>query len=390
MEVKMINNRPVKIWTDNVEESAMRQIENLTTLPFLFHHLAIMPDVHAGMGMPIGGVLASKDAVIPNAVGVDIGCGMCAVKTNWKVSEIPIRVIRKEIMRGIRERIPLGRDHHKEAQDDKYLPEGHDIDKLEVVKRRQHSIRYEVGTLGGGNHFIELQKDEDDTMWIMIHSGSRNLGKQVGDYYNKIAAALNARWHSVVSPDIRLPFLARESKEFGMYWNEMKYCIDFALCNRRLMMERIEEVIADSLKGIEFEPMINIAHNYAAMEHHFGRDVIVHRKGATLAREGVVGIIPGSQGTASYIVEGLGNPASFCSCSHGAGRVMSRIMAIKTLDMEQEVAQIEAKGIVHAIRSQEDMQEASGAYKDIEEVIANELDLIQVKTRLLPVAVIKG
>ena len=390
MKVTMINNCPVNIWTDNVEETAMRQIENLTTLPFLFHHLAIMPDVHAGMGMPIGGVLACKDAVIPNAVGVDIGCGMCAVKTNWKVSEIPIRVIRKEIMRGIRERIPLGRDHHKEAQDDKYLPEDHDIDKLEVVKRRQHSIRYEVGTLGGGNHFIELQKDEDDTMWIMIHSGSRNLGKQVGDYYNKIAAALNARWHSVVSPDIRLPFLARESKEFGMYWNEMKYCIDFALCNRRLMMERIEEVIADSLKGIEFEPMINIAHNYAAMEHHFGRDVIVHRKGATLAREGVVGIIPGSQGTASYIVEGLGNPASFCSCSHGAGRVMSRIMAIKTLDMEQEVAQLEAKGIVHAIRSQEDMQEASGAYKDIEEVIANELDLIQVKTRLLPVAVIKG
>ena len=390
MEVRMINNCPVKIWTDNVEESALRQIENLTTLPFLFHHLAIMPDVHAGMGMPIGGVLACKDAVIPNAVGVDIGCGMCAVKTNWKVSEIPTNVIRKEIMRGIRQRIPLGMDHHKNPQDERYLPEGHDIDKLEVVRRRQNSVRHEVGTLGGGNHFIELQKDEDDTLWIMIHSGSRNLGKQVGDYYNKIAATLNARWHSAVSPDIRLPFLARESKEFGMYWDEMKYCVDFALCNRKLMMERIEEVIADSLKGIEFEPMINIAHNYAAMEHHFGQNVIVHRKGATLAREGVVGIIPGSQGTASYIVEGLGNPDSFCSCSHGAGRVMSRSMAIKTLDMQQEVSQLEAKGIVHAIRSQADMQEASGAYKDIEEVIANELDLVKVKTRLLPVAVIKG
>ena len=390
MEVRMINNCPVKIWTDNVEESALRQIENLTTLPFLFHHLAIMPDVHAGMGMPIGGVLACKDAVIPNAVGVDIGCGMCAVKTNWKVSEIPTNVIRKEIMRGIRQRIPLGMDHHKNPQDERYLPEGHDIDKLEVVRRRQNSVRHEVGTLGGGNHFIELQKDEDDTLWIMIHSGSRNLGKQVGDYYNKIAATLNARWHSAVSPDIRLPFLARESKEFGMYWDEMKYCVDFALCNRKLMMERIEEVIADSLEGIEFEPMINIAHNYAAMEHHFGQNVIVHRKGATLAREGVVGIIPGSQGTASYIVEGLGNPDSFCSCSHGAGRVMSRSMAIKTLDMQQEVSQLEAKGIVHAIRSQADMQEASGAYKDIEEVIANELDLVKVKTRLLPVAVIKG
>ena len=390
MEVKIINNRPVKIWTDNVEETAMRQIENLTTLPFLFHHLAIMPDVHAGMGMPIGGVLACEDAVIPNAVGVDIGCGMCAVKTNWKVSDIPTEVLRKGIMRGIRKRIPLGMDHHKEAQDEKFLPEGYDIDKLEIVKRRQHSIRHEVGTLGGGNHFIELQKDEDGILWIMIHSGSRNLGKQVGDYYNNIAATLNERWHSVVSPEICLPFLARNAKEFGMYWNEMKYCIDFAFCNRRLMMERIEEVLADSLKGIEFEPMINIAHNYAAMENHFGHNVIVHRKGATLAREGVTGIIPGSQGTASYIVEGLGNPESFCSCSHGAGRVMSRKMAIKTLDMRQEVEQLEAKGIVHAIRSQDDMQEASGAYKDIEEVIANQADLVKVKTRLLPVAVIKG
>jgi tRNA-splicing ligase RtcB len=390
MEVKMINNRPVKIWTDTVEESALRQIENLTTLPFLFHHLAIMPDVHAGMGMPIGGVLACKDVVIPNAVGVDIGCGMCAVKTNWKVTDIPTEVLRKQIMRGIRKRIPLGMDHHKEAQDEKYLPSGYDIDKLEVVKRRENSIRHEVGTLGGGNHFIELQKDEEDTLWIMIHSGSRNLGKQVGDFYNKIAAALNERWYSVVSPDIRLPFLARESKEFGNYWNEMKYCIDFALCNRRLMMERIEEVLADVLNGIEFEPMINIAHNYAAMENHFGQNVIVHRKGATLAREGVIGIIPGSQGTASYIVEGLGNHESFCSCSHGAGRLMSRAMAIKSLDMQQEVSQLEAKGIVHAIRSQDDMQEASGAYKDIEEVIANESDLVKVRTKLLPVAVIKG
>ena len=390
MEVKMINNRPVKIWTDNVEESAMSQIENLTTLPFLVHHLAIMPDVHAGMGMPIGGVLACKDAVIPNAVGVDIGCGMCAVKTNWKVSDIPMEVLRKEIMRGIRKRIPLGKDHHKQPQDAKYLPEGHDIDATEIVKRRQNAILREVGTLGGGNHFIELQKDEEDTLWVMIHSGSRNLGKLVGDHYNKIATTLNTRWHSVVRPEIGLPFLARETKEFGMYWNEMKYCIDFAFCNRKLMMERIEEVLADALKNVEFEPMINIAHNYAAYENHFGENVIVHRKGATLAREGVTGIIPGSQGTASYIVEGLGNPDSFCSCSHGAGRTLSRKKAIETLDMAQELAQLEAKGIIHAIRCQSDMQEASGAYKDIEEVIANETDLVRVKTRLLPVAVIKG
>ena len=390
MEVKMINDRPVKIWTDNVEESAMRQIENLTTLPFLFHHLAIMPDVHAGMGMPIGGVLACNDAVIPNAVGVDIGCGMCAVKTSWKLENITPEVLRKKIMRGIRKRIPLGMDHHKEPQDEAYLPTGHDIDKTVIVKQRHISITKEVGTLGGGNHFIELQKDEEGTLWIMIHSGSRNLGARVGEHYNKIARDLNEKWHSVVKPELRLSFLPRGTKEFEMYWNEMRFCIDFAFCNRRLMMQRIEEVIADALPGIEFEPMINIAHNYAAFEHHYGEDVIVHRKGATLAREGIVGIIPGSQGTASYIVEGLGNPESFCSCSHGAGRVMSRTAAIKTLDMAAEVAQLEAKGIVHAIRCQDDMQEASGAYKDIETVIKNELDLVKIKTRLLPIAVIKG
>ena len=390
MEVKIINNRPVKIWTDFVEDSAMCQIENLTTLPFLFHHLAIMPDVHTGMGMPIGGVLACKDAVIPNAVGVDIGCGMCAVKTNWKASDIPTEVLRKEIMKGIRNRIPLGKEHHVQPQEECHLPTGHDIEKLKIVNGRYKSILHEVGTLGGGNHFIELQKDEDDNLWIMIHSGSRNLGKRVGDYYNKMAQMLNERWHSVVPPKIRLPFFPRGTKEFGDYWDEMKYCVDFALCNRKLMMHRIEEVLSDALKGIEFEPMINIAHNYAAIEHHFGQDVIVHRKGATLAREGIVGIIPGSQGTASYIVEGLGNPDSFCSCSHGAGRVLSRTAAINTLDMDEEVKQLEEKGIVHAIRCQNDMQEATGAYKDIESVIANQLDLVKIKTRLLPIAVIKG
>ena len=159
MNVKIINDRPVKIWTDDVEESAMQQIENLCTLPFLFHHLAIMPDVHAGMGMPIGGVLACVDAVIPNAVGVDIGCGMCAVKTNWRVENISADVLRKQIMRGIRERIPLGMDHHKERQDESYLPQGHDIDKLTVVKAQYISAQRQVGTLGGGNHFIELQRD---------------------------------------------------------------------------------------------------------------------------------------------------------------------------------------------------------------------------------------
>lgn len=391
MKIEVINNRPVMIWTDEVEASAMQQIANLTTLPFLFHHLAMMPDVHTGKGMPIGGVLACVDAVVPNAVGVDIGCGMCAVKTNIKVSSISTEVMRKKVMRGIRRRIPLGKDHHKQPQDAALLPQGHDIDSMTIVRQRQESILKEVGTLGGGNHFIELQRDEEDNLWIMIHSGSRNLGARVGAYYNQLAEQLNARWHSVVDPNIHMAFLPKGEKDFTRYWNEMRYCIDFAFCNRQLMMHRIEEVLADTFGAdVRFEPMINIAHNYAAFEHHFGREVIVHRKGATLATEGTVGIIPGSQGTASYIVEGLGNEFSFNSCSHGAGRKMSRTEAEQTLNMADEVERLEARGIIHAIRSQNDMQEASGAYKDIEEVINNELDLVKIRTRLLPVAVIKG
>ena len=390
MKEFMIQEKPVKMWANVCDAKAWREITNLCTLPFLFHHLALMPDVHGGIGMPIGAVLATKGVVIPNAVGVDIGCGMCAVKSNLRTEELSAEILRKGIMRPIRKRIPLGMEHHKVAQDESLMPQGHDIDSMTVVKRQYVAATKQIGTLGGGNHFIEIQKDEDGFIWVMLHSGSRNLGKQVCDYYNDIAKRLNERWFSSVNPEMNLSFLPLRSQEFNQYWAEMEYCVAFALANRSLMMQRIMEVFEEVFPNVIFEPMINIAHNYAAFEHHFGQDVIVHRKGATLAREGVIGIIPGSQGTASYIVEGLGNPDSFCSCSHGAGRVLSRKMAIKTLDLQQEVAQLEAKGIVHAIRSQEDMQEASGAYKDIEEVIANERDLVKVKTKLLPVAVIKG
>lgn len=385
-----INNRPVKIWTNEVEETAMEQITNLASLPFLFHHLAIMPDVHAGMGMPIGGVLATVDAVIPNAVGVDIGCGMCAVKSNWKVADIDKDVLRNTIMSGIREAIPVGFAHHDKAQDEQFMPSGYDISSMTVVSEEYESAKTQIGTLGGGNHFIELQRDEDGYLWVMIHSGSRNLGKKVCDFYDKKAIALNELWHSEVKSNLRLAFLPKGTPEYEAYWREMNYCVDFALCNRRLMMERIKDVIAGALPGIEFEPMINIAHNYAAIEHHFGSDVIVHRKGATLAREGVTGIIPGSQGTASYIVEGLGNPESFCSCSHGSGRVMSRTKAVQTLSLEDEIKRLDDQGIVHAIRTEKDLEEAAGAYKDIETVINNELDLVKIKTRLQPVAVVKG
>ncbi|MCQ2275236.1 MAG: RtcB family protein [Bacteroidales bacterium] len=390
MRVKVINKKPVKIWTERVEASAMKQIENLTKLPFLYHHLAIMPDVHAGMGMPIGGVLACVDSVIPNAVGVDIGCGMCAVKTNWKASQLSRDIIIKKIMPKIYERIPVGAAHHKQAQDINLLPQDHEIERMEVVARRYAAIRHEIGTLGGGNHFIELQRDEEDNLWIMIHSGSRNLGKQVGEHYNKLASTLNHRWHADFANEINLPFLPVGSNEFNNYWREMQFCIDFALCNRKLMMDRIEDILADTLKGIEFEPMINIAHNYAAWENHFKKNVIVHRKGATLARKGTIGIIPGSQGTASYIVEGLGNPDSFFSCSHGAGRRMSRRDAIRKLDLAAEQRRLDNLGVVHSMTNQNKLDEAASAYKNIDTVLRNEMDLVQIVTKLMPLAVVKG
>ena len=388
-EIEM-NGTPIKIWARSVDPHAYKEIYNLSMLPFVYHHLAFMPDVHGGVGMPIGGVLAAKDVVIPNAVGVDIGCGMCAVKTSLKVADIPERTLRKGIMSGIRKRIPLGMAHHKTAQDESLMPQGHDVDALAVVSRQYASATKQIGTLGGGNHFIELQRDGEDNLWVMLHSGSRNLGKQVGDHYNQLAKNLNAAWYSAVDPDIHLNFLPRKSKEFKDYWAEMDYCVDFAFCNRKLMMDRILEVIKDCCPEAEFGQMINIAHNYAAWENHFGENVIVHRKGAVRAGEGDVGIIPGSQGTKSYIVEGLGNADSFMSSSHGAGRLMSRTEAVNTLDLAAEVARLESRGIIHAIRGRNDLEEAAGAYKDIGEVLSNESDLVKVVTELSPVAVIKG
>jgi tRNA-splicing ligase RtcB len=281
-------------------------------------------------------------------------------------------------------------DHHEEMQDEKYLPTGFDLEKLPVVVTNYKSIHHQVGTLGGGNHFIELQRDDEGRLWIMIHSGSRNLGKQVGDFYNKKAKWLNELYYSKVESELMLPFLPLKTHEFNDYWGEMNYCIAFAKCNRQLMMERIKEVIVDALPLAEFEPTIDIAHNYAAFENHFGTNCIVHRKGAVRARVGEIGIIPGSQGTSSYIVEGLGNADSFMSSSHGAGRVMSRTQAIKTLNLEDEIKKMESKGIVHSIRSQRDLDEAASAYKDIDQVIALETDLVKVITKLEPLAVIKG
>jgi tRNA-splicing ligase RtcB len=380
---------PIKLWLDEVDDQTLYQAKNLANLPFAFKHIALMPDAHSGYGMPIGGVMAADKVIVPNAVGVDIGCGMCAVKTNLRINP-DIRKRLKDIVGDIRERVPVGFKHHKRAQDENLMPEGYEIDNLEVVSSEYESALRQLGTLGGGNHFIEIQKDKEDYIWIMIHSGSRNLGKKVADHYNKLAKKLNKRWNSPVPPKADLAYLPFTTTEAHMYYYEMNYCVDFALANRKLMLTRVQEVFRHYFPNIIFGEIINIAHNYAAWEKHFGKKVVVHRKGATSAHKGELGIIPGSQGTSSFIVEGLGNPESFASCSHGAGRIMGRNEAVRNLSLEYEIDKLDKKGILHSIRSRRDLDEAPSAYKNIVQVMLDQEDLVEIKVKLSPLAVIKG
>lgn len=381
----------VKIWVDEIEDSAMEQIKNLSNLPFGFHHLAIMPDNHAGFGCPIGTVFASKDVIVPAIVGVDIGCGMCAVKTS--LTKIDTETLKK-IMGEIRKVVPVGFNHHKTSQDIQLMP---DLKKdLPVVIDQYINTLAQIGTLGGGNHFIEIQKGNDGYIWIMIHSGSRNLGLKIADYYNNLAIELNEKWYSQVPKIWDLAFLPIDSEEGQAYIREMNYAVDFALANRKLIMDRIIKIFGNIIGEFNYstefftDGIINIAHNYASLENHFGKNVWVHRKGATLAREGMIGIIPGSQGTKSYIVKGKGNKDSFESCSHGAGRKMSRTQAQKELSLEEEKKKLDEQGIIHGIRNVKDLDEASGAYKDIDVVMENQKDLVDILVELQPLAVIKG
>lgn len=378
---------PAKLWLNEVEDKCMEQIVSLASLPFAFRHIAIMPDAHAGKGMPIGGVLATRGVVVPNAVGVDIGCGMCAVKTNLKAEEFSRKDL-TDIMSRIRATVPLGFDHQAEAVDASWLPDA-DMDALPFLRSKREACLHEIGTLGGGNHFIEIQKDvTGDDVWLMIHSGSRHVGLSVATHYDKLAQYWNAKWYSESLPG--LAFLPIETQPGKDYMREMDFCVQLAFANRKAIMQRVCEAVEAVKPAASFEPMLNIAHNYAAWEEHFGESVIVHRKGATRARAGETGIIPGSMGTKSYIVEGLGNPESFMSCSHGAGRRLSRTRAIHTLSLADEVRRMEERGIVHPLRSKQGLDEAPGAYKDIDVVLELEKDLVKPLVELLPMACIKG
>jgi tRNA-splicing ligase RtcB len=388
---------PIKSWCTNIEAGARAQAVNVANHPAIFHHFALMPDCHQGYGMPIGGVAALQDAISPNMVGVDIGCGMIAVQT-----DIPVKYLLKQVIRDILEQIkrtvPVGFNRHKKIQTwDGFKagpPKWMDTKKWDTAKKS-------LGTLGGGNHFIEIQVDESDCVWLMLHSGSRNLGKTIADFHNRIAIKLNKKMNiSAASKD--LAFLPSDSNEGKAYQKDMNFALAYALENRKRMMLRFKQIFAETLKKfyqieVNFMQEINIHHNFAALEKHFGKQVWVHRKGATSAFKNEMGIIPGSMGTPSYIVKGLGNPESFMSCSHGAGRIMGRGQASKTLSKEQCDKAME--GILfdswHKISSGKkrglfDLGEAPGAYKNIDSVIEAQLDLVKPVVKLKPLGVVKG
>jgi len=389
---------PVKSWCKDIEEGAMAQAADLARHPVVFRHVALMPDCHQGYGMPIGGVIACEDAVIPNAVGVDIGCGMGAVRT-----DVPVENANKENLRGIitkiKETVPCGEGKaHKKAQGwegfekdiDAYNDRGWFTEHVRDLAGRN------LGTLGVGNHFIEIQAGDDNHVWLMIHSGSRHLGNVVARFYNSLALELNTKWHSDI-PNKDLAFFPAESAEGKDYIHDMNFALEYARENRRRIMDRFISAFSSVFNKAGFEDPVNIHHNYAVLENHYGKNVWVHRKGATSARENEVGIIPGSMGTPSYIVEGLGNIESFMSCSHGAGRVMGRMQASRSLTPEECDKAMD--GIVYdrwnkvkrgKTKGMYDLGEAPQAYKNIDTVIEAELDLIKPLVKLRPLGVVKG
>lgn len=370
---------PIKLWLDDIEDGALEQAKNLANLPFAYKHIAIMPDSHQGYGMPIGGVLATQNVIIPNAVGVDIGCGMTAVKTD--LTYITNEQI-KSFVEGIRERVPVGFAHHQDDQEWEGFNRAPDI---QIIQQELSSARKQLGTLGGGNHFIEIQQGNDDAIWVMIHSGSRNFGLKTANYFHKQAEVLCERWFSDI-PTKELSFLPVETRDGSDYYSAMNYCLEFAEASRSRMMAAVLDVMDVMCANAEI--YLDVHHNYAALENHFNKNVIVHRKGAISASDGEFGIIPGSMGTSSYIVVGNGNPESFKSCSHGAGRRMGRKEAERVLDLDAEREKM--SGIVHGLQTKGDLDEAPGAYKPIDVVMENQSDLVSVLVELRPLGNIKG
>lgn len=394
--------RPIKAWIDGVEleDAAKQQLLNVASMPFIHKHVAVMPDVHWGMGATIGSVIATSGAIIPASVGVDIGCGMMAVKTSLTASELPdnLHEIRSEIER----LVPHGRTNKggkgdrgawndvptKQASDwasvfaDRYKAIVEKHPKAEARNTANH-----LGTLGGGNHFIELCTDESNNIWIMLHSGSRGLGNKIGSYFIEQAQKECASWF-IGLPDKDLAYLPEGTTLFDDYIEGVSFAQEFAMHNRGLMMAQVIEALRKFFPDMVLSTeAVNCHHNYVEREHHFGKNVIVTRKGAVRARKTDLGIIPGSMGAKSFIVRGKGNEESFCSCSHGAGRRMSRTQASKQFTVEDHIKATEG---VECRKDKDVIDETPMAYKSIDAVMAAQSDLVEIVHTLKQIVCIKG
>lgn len=376
---------PVKMWTEvtGVESVALDQLRNIANLPYIHKHVAVMPDVHYGKGATVGSVIAMRDAVSPSAVGVDIGCGMAAVRTNLTSADLPDDL--SAVRSAIEAKIPVGFHSHSESLLGAYDPLRTGFDRLHPsVQKDEARALKQVGTLGSGNHFIELCLDTEDNVWLMLHSGSRNLGKVVAEAHIKIAKELP---HNGELPDRDLAVFLANTPEMASYRHDLDFAQRYAMENRKTMLTLYQQVMLAFFPQVRFGFTVNAHHNYVSEEHHFGADVLVTRKGAISAREGEYGIIPGSMGTKSYIVRGLGNPESFHSASHGAGRRMSRSKAKKLFTADDLAAQTAG---VECRKDQGVVDEIPAAYKDIEQVMANQADLVAIEAELRQVLCVKG
>jgi tRNA-splicing ligase RtcB len=396
---------PIFMWNKGVkfEAAAIEQLVNLSKMPFVYHHVAAMPDCHWGMGATVGSVFATKGAVIPAAVGVDIGCGMLAVKTNLKVEHIPTE-IRPRIRAAIEQAVPMGRTNNGRNGDrgawgqipetikarwDAELAVGFEIVCGYSPEIRKSNNVQHLGTLGTGNHFIEIQHDTENNVWIMLHSGSRGVGNKIGTTFINKAKEQMKLWRIQI-PDPDLAYLPQGTELYEQYVHSLHWAQDFAYQNREAMILAVVDAVnsvVPELNRYSDSEIINTHHNYASIENHFGENVLVTRKGAIRAREGDVGIIPGSMGARSYIVEGLGSPNSFHSCSHGAGRAMSRNEAKRRFSVEDHAKATEG---VECDKTRDTLDETPAAYKDIDAVIEAEKDLVRPIVQLRQLICCKG
>lgn len=378
---------PVKTWIppDDIEDGAMSQIDNAAMHPDAAAHIAIMPDVHVGFGVTIGCVFPTLNVVVPNAVGVDIGCGMCAVDTGIAFDRNRMdKSFWKQWAGQLKRDVPTGFSVHRNRLDLGHLDRKLQASSLQPLLKEKAAVQ--LGTLGGGNHFLEAQIDERERIWLMVHSGSRHTGLRIANHYNALANEISASMGRPVGNDLAvLPIDDQIGRD---YLHDATWATDFALESRKIMLDRMLYALqrlepnADDSAG-----MINIHHNFARIETHDGEEVVVHRKGATSAEEGELGIIPGSMGTPSYIVRGKGNPASLESCSHGAGRRMGRNLARKTISERDFVSSLAG---TFSKPSMNYIDEAPGAYKDIDIVIGQQQDLVEIVRRLTPIITVKG